>query len=326
MALVYMASSGIAVTTGADTFYQIKTFLKARGWTVPASSDGLTYNSSGDQITSAASGAAGMDNNSAWERLRDPAGVREHVFQRGTNNKNWRWKYSRASKFTGGSPNATTAPTAADQGHVQGADTPTFVTCLPTDGTYKLYGAADNAAPYGFCFLGIASGLTNLNFLLVYDPLASLPDSTDADPYVVGMTSATSNVTVYGTGGQLLKSNGMFKGWLDVGGGSAAFVGVGQASLGITDTGGSGRNLAPGGDGTSHGGTYNAQGKTVILPTFYIRPSTDTVPIGTKGISYWFRHSMGPIGIGSTGVVNGSRDWIGIGTGILFRWDGSVLA
>lgn len=328
MALVYMASSGIAVTTGADTFYQIKTFLKARGWTVPASSDGLTYNASGDQITSAASGAGGMDNNSAWFRLQDPAGVRERLFQRGTNNKNWRDKYSRASKFTGGSPGATTAPTAADQGHVQGADTPTFVTCLPTDGTYKLYGAADNAAPYGFCFLGLSSGLTALNFFLCYDPLASLPDASDLDPYVVGMNSATSNLTNIGAGTHFFSSStgSGFSSWLDVGGGSAAFVKVGLPVHSIFDTGGSARNVTPGGDGTSHAGTYNGQGKYLILPAYYDRPSTNTVPVGTKGVSYWWRLATGPIAVGDTGVVGTSKDWVGVGTGLLFRWNGTTIS
>ena len=64
MAFVFDVNESPA--TYAVAMFQFKTLMKTAGWTVPRSSDGLTFNSSGDQITSGSSGANGMNNNNAW--------------------------------------------------------------------------------------------------------------------------------------------------------------------------------------------------------------------------------------------------------------------
>ena len=133
--------------------YTFKELLKTAGWTVPSSSDGTTYNSSGDQITSGASGAGGLANNSAWFRLRDPGGVKEITIQRGTLNTYYRIKYSFLAKFSGGSPSATQTPSATDEFLMLGTGTdaaPGYTATLGTDGTYRYNVATDNASPYGF--------------------------------------------------------------------------------------------------------------------------------------------------------------------------------
>ena len=59
--------------TAAVAIYNLKTTFKAAGWTVPRSSDGTTYNNSGDQISAGTSGAGGMDNARAWFVIQEPA-------------------------------------------------------------------------------------------------------------------------------------------------------------------------------------------------------------------------------------------------------------
>lgn len=101
----------------AECMYQLKELLKTAGWTVQSSSDGTTYNASGDQITSGGSGAGGMANTNAWFRIRSPAGASnpEFTVQRGTGNTAWRVKFSQSNAFTGGSPGATQTPSATNE-------------------------------------------------------------------------------------------------------------------------------------------------------------------------------------------------------------------
>lgn len=109
---------------GDEAMFDLKELLKSVGWTVQSSSDGTTYNASGDQITHFGSGAGGYGNVSAWFRIQDPGALREYVFQRGSDGRYLKWMYSAAAKFTGGSPNATTPPTATDeQGLARGLTT-----------------------------------------------------------------------------------------------------------------------------------------------------------------------------------------------------------
>ncbi len=62
-------------STGSAAIFAFKELLVDAGWTVLPSSDGTTYNASGDQITTGSSGAGGMANNSAWFRIESPAGA-----------------------------------------------------------------------------------------------------------------------------------------------------------------------------------------------------------------------------------------------------------
>ena len=183
--------------TGAQAMYELKGLLKLAGWSVLSSSDGTTYNAAGDQISNGGAGANGMANNSAWFRIRSPAGAGavSFTFQRGTTNQAWRIKRSRTAGFTGGSPGATQTPSATDEGIMTGGGTdaaPTYVNLQTTDGTYRWNAGADNAAPYGW-WAGsfLVGGGVPLTFLC-HDPLTGT-EATDADQAVFWMAISGQN-------------------------------------------------------------------------------------------------------------------------------------
>jgi len=127
--------------TGAEAVYRLKQTLVNASWSVKASSDGTTYNSTGDQITGTTSLAA----TNAWFRIQDPGTRREFVFQRTTNNTLWRIKFSESSKFTGGTPGVTQVPSATDEGVIFGSGTdasPTGAALFNTDATYRCHAIA----------------------------------------------------------------------------------------------------------------------------------------------------------------------------------------
>lgn len=184
MAFVFNKSTP---ATGAVAVYELKGLLKTAGWTVLSSSDGTTYNAAGDQITTGASGAGGMANNSAWFRIQSPvgAGGQQFIFQRGTVNTGWKIKRSRTSGFTGGSPSATQVPSATDEVTILGGGTdasPTFATWFGIDGLYRWNVGADNASPYGFWAGSFPTGGGNPAAFLCVDPLFSTNPS-DADQF-----------------------------------------------------------------------------------------------------------------------------------------------
>jgi hypothetical protein len=156
--------------TNALGVFNFKTLLKAHGYTVPASSDGTTYNASGDQITTGAAGAGGMDNNGAWFRLRSANGLVEFTVQRGTGGSpsNYRIKVARAP-FTAGSPAATVTPQTAnptlDEVILLGGGTdaaPSFSTLIGAVGTTRIKAMVDDANG-DFYYAGMPTGGGNAN-------------------------------------------------------------------------------------------------------------------------------------------------------------------
>lgn len=183
-------------STGAITFYELKTLLKLAGWTTLSSSDGTTYNSSGDQITSGASGANGWNNTRAWARVQAPDGYQEYTFQRTTSSIAWRIKYSRAGHFTGGAPAATVTPSAADEVVLMGSGSdaaPTGISFLANDATYRWNAAASNTYPYTFWASGYPLGggsqsvFIGLEFLTATEP-------SDAHVYLAIAGTASAGV------------------------------------------------------------------------------------------------------------------------------------
>lgn len=171
--------------TGSVAMYDLKEMLKAAGWTVESSSDGTTYNASGDQITGGGSGANGMANTNAWFRISNPDGV-EYVIQRGTSNRMWRIKASAVATFTGGSPGATQVPSATDEGVMLGSGTdasPTFELLFNTDASYRHKGGADNASPYGFWSAAFPTGGGATNHFFGHEPLTGV-EPTDGSPFI----------------------------------------------------------------------------------------------------------------------------------------------
>lgn len=190
-----------SVTTPASSEAAMRTLITtalAAGWTVRASSDGTTYNASGNQISSD-SGANSLANAAAWVRLRAPTGTRELVFQRGSNSTQWRALYS-VSGFSGGSPGATEVPTSADQKLLIGGGTagsPSYATLFGTDGAYRWLLSFDDAAPYECWGAALTIGsLAATTAIVCLGMEAGSYDSGDADPYA--LAAQGSSVLVQG--------------------------------------------------------------------------------------------------------------------------------
>src|SRR4051812_43941394 len=75
--------------------------LVSAGWTYKGSGDALSaFSTTGKVFTNTGSGALGWNNNGAWARIQDPAGVREFIFQHDAAGK-IRFRYSPSAKFVG---------------------------------------------------------------------------------------------------------------------------------------------------------------------------------------------------------------------------------
>lgn len=164
--------------TGDAALRRLKTQLVAAGWTVAASGDGRSaYEAAGDAIT-ADSGANSLDASGAWMRLRMGGATRELLFVRGSSSTTWTVRYS-AAGFSGGSPSATTAPTATDQQTLISA-----AQLLPTDGGYRWLVCAEDAAPYHMWAGAIPTAGGAARTLIGLWPMrtGSYP-TADTDPY-----------------------------------------------------------------------------------------------------------------------------------------------
>lgn len=193
------AASVSTPASGAAAMRALIVAALAAGWTVPSSSDGTTYNSSGNQIT-ADSGANSLANAGAWVRLRQPGGGRELVFQRGSDNTQWRALYSKAG-FSGGSPGATRVPTATEQQLLIGGGSdasPSYATLFDTDGNYRWLVSLDDASPYTFWAVALTVGsLAATTAIALLGLETGSYDTSDTDPYVVLATG--SSVLVHDT-------------------------------------------------------------------------------------------------------------------------------
>jgi hypothetical protein len=191
--------------TGSIASYLILSNFLTAGWVVKSSSDGTTYNSSGNQITSGASGANGLGNNFAWFRIQDPGGGREFIMQRNGSGLSYQWaiKYSLSAHFTGGSPSATQVPTATDEvaifGNITGA-TQTYATLWSsTDATYNLHMAmGDSSVHYAFWVAGLSFASSNSSTVGAWfmDYVTSA-DAGDLDPtvhYALNTTNSFRNI------------------------------------------------------------------------------------------------------------------------------------
>jgi hypothetical protein len=133
MTHVFSRQTGIYGFGGANQpncdmlFFNLKTFLKANGWSVAQSCDGTTVNSAGtDVITSAGSGAGGMNNSNSWFVLQAPlfAGrTRQFCFHKSANSNIGNYcrmityslqGYSTTTGYGGSAISATNPPIAFD--------------------------------------------------------------------------------------------------------------------------------------------------------------------------------------------------------------------
>lgn len=200
MALVHNVN--VAAVSGDQMVYLLLTTLLSAGWIVSRSSDGTTYNSSGNQLTGSGSGAGGLGNSSAWFVVREPGGVREFCIQRGTVNTSFRIKYSASAKFIGGSPSATRVPSATDEQVLLGAGSdaaPTYIAHFVASPTGRFHVVAENAAingVYPFWYAQINASIITQTFF-IFDALKDgTTETADADPcYIANNAAAGASST-----------------------------------------------------------------------------------------------------------------------------------
>jgi hypothetical protein len=279
----------LSPTTGAVLVYSVQQALKQCGWTVVQWSDGTTLTTSSAGWSSGAAGAGNAANNSAWLRMTDPAGVREFVVQRSTTNLLWRMKWSHSAKFSGGTPNATTPPTATDQQHVAGTDVPAFLAWLPTENTYRAHIVCDADPPYSFAVIVLPNGGGVARSLWYLNMASGSYPSADVAPYVVDMRSGD---TVVGSlDGVTANTDGLGAGWHKKGLVGEAWVQYAAQSL--TDNS---QAAAPGGYGAN---PYS--GDDQIFPIPVGRRSS----LGNGGWKGWLPTAL----LGWTGSARADGDY-----------------
>lgn len=306
--------------------------LVSAGWTYKASGDGLAaYSATGKVFTGTGAVAGGWNNNKAWARLADPGGGREFVIQHNAG-AGLRLKYSASAKFVGGSPSATTPPSATDERVMQGGGTdaaPSFCANffsgnVATSGT-RFQGAALATAPYGFWFFGAntPSG-TATNAVIMMDPVLGVAE--DPDPVVWYCCRSAGNVAYMtntgGYGGSNSPPGGNnFGTWAHMDVAKSQFVYVDAMAY-----------LQGGGEGGNISTTVNVvrgtafavnpfNGKDDILPIMYANPAIGggPTPYGLKGWSTLVRYT----GIRRNTILDtlNSKQWICAGNCWL-PWDG----
>lgn len=302
-------------TTGSIFLYTWKTGLKLSGWTVPRSSDGTTYNTSGDQITSGSSGTNGLANNRAWFVLRSPSidgYQRELCIQRSTaSNAQWRIKYSFSSGFTGGSPSATQVPSATDEQIILGAGTdasPTFTSILGTDNTYRgIIIIGDSSENYVNYWTSIPSGTISPAGTFIFEIIEQYSKAPqDIERILIGC-----NTTLLNANNLSNESVGLYT-WYKKNLSGESFVLTPMLSL------------FAGGFFYSGLGSYPINNKEIYLPNIYGRRTALGGNTGIKGIGKYIKTSTNNLSSTSTYDYLSTRDIIKLGS-YIFPWDGSVI-
>ncbi len=290
---------------GAEAIYNLLVRLLAAGWTVLSSSDGTTYNSSGNQLSSGSSGAGGLNNTSAWVRVQSPygAGGTQWIFQRRADAATWTIQRSRAG-FSGGTPDATTLPTASDT--ITLVNNAAFFESSP--GRWNV--CCDNAAPYGWHAFEFATGGGNPRTLLMHDPLAAGSyNAADADPVVsVARYTTGTFTTEWAAQGNSNAQKRVRRGLSSERTDAVGYWTYGDVNLG---------QVVPPGTGP---GTDPYDSSEDVLPT----------AVGKRGASGGYcgfstLHRWSTIGrtTGDTLQV-GSEYWICVGASSWLRWDSST--
>lgn len=328
--MTYSFNTNQTPATCAVAIFNLKTLLKSVGWTVPRSSDGTTYNSSGDQISSGGSGANGMDNASAWFVIQSPGATpRQLCLQRwstvgaGTSYA-WRIKYSKSAGFTGGSPGATRVPSAADEQLLLGAGTdasPTFNSLFgtATDGGFRHNLLADNADGYSFASFAWTNTAALPTHGFLFDPLTECAsgDTYGLALYVNGTIASSANGGVAGAGcfqcESVFRNYGKMFGHKFDGTWSTTIVGCGL----MCSNSGTLRSMSP------YGLYTNGEGKDDVFKIPVIHLNTGTNFGDWRGFSTLLRWSSCARATGSTLSVSGSKDRV-ILCDISLPWDGST--
>lgn len=215
----------------AVVFFLKETLVEA-GWEVKESSDGSTYNASGDEWAST-SEVAGA---SSWLRIADPANRREILFKHKNvlNDDDWYVGYSSLDKFIGGSPDATTPPTATDEQALWGtlAGQVAVDMFASTTETHRIHVVAESTPTSGvypfWCFSHLQGANTGY-FFAGCDPMLpgsfsaestpSAPTTGDADPCVFVIDNGPAAAQMAS-----IRSYSQWKGWFRYNFGDQEFV------------------------------------------------------------------------------------------------------
>lgn len=311
--MAFIFSKNIGNFTAAGSLYALKELLKTAGWTVPSSSDGTTYNSTGDQITSSSTGTGGLNNSNAWIRIRMPTANnvnREFLFQRSSDSA-FTARYSYSAGFVGGSPSATVLPTATDSVTLSN-----FVINSLAN-TQRAQIGADNEAPYGFYIINystVSSGSSSAEGGgMLFEPIQSgTGPPLDPDPYVIYMAPA-GNSFENNLNDDTATSSSTAGGrcWFGKGTAGEVFTGIAACSLVASTT------MFPGAGGVN---PYSLQMETA--PMLWARVG-DTVTIGIKGFGSIMKWNGVSRGAGDTLSISTTRDRICYHD-TNFPWDGTV--
>lgn len=185
--------------TLTNSIFIWKQFVVSAGWTVSSSSDGSTYNPSGDVITSPSNGAGGLANKGSWFILKQQNTARSFCVQRNTYNYDylWRIKYSVVG-FTSGNPGPQETPAAVngDQVYIlgNGSDAaPTFAAISLNNTTLQI-GADGYSNAFYFITYKTTANITYIGNVFIFDPILSNPIQ-DQDPYVIYFDTTLNSLT-----------------------------------------------------------------------------------------------------------------------------------
>lgn len=258
---------------------------------------------------------------------------RQLTLQRGSDNTQWRIKYSARAKFTGGTPSATQTPSATDEQIILGGGTdasPTFGTLLPVDASYRMQAAFYDTGGLipGFYLVTYPLGNPTPNACFLLDALQ--PGSYPTD--IVGFSLEQDPVVIYqATGTGTLDSETLSSevsgpvGWLNYGRTlppAQSFLRLPATFLAVYDSAGDAQAAIPVGLNQ----TVLADDIDVGRST-YVRRAALGGTTGEKGdASGWLWNAV----LGATsgqliGQSVGGRTqplcWISLGD-VLLRWDG----
>lgn len=320
--------------TGGRALWELKEFLVTQGWDVPRSGSGTggAYGNDPGTLPADVHSPGGpytgtLDLANAWFELRQPITAtprRSFMFQTSyTYSTIWAiWYSSDGTGFTGGTPNASTRSTAADEQAI--ANTGWTAQWLPNSDSYRIDILAGDASEGHGMFFGarIPDATSGYAAVLSLDVLGEA-DPADADPAVIGTNYLQYDVRFALNGSPLYYATspslntGVSMGWYQKGLGSPAFVPYPAVFLGGFE--GFGSNLVPvNADRLSQ----MTDGSYPDLPIWYWRGGpTFTTERGKKGRSTLYRASQLKLGIFRP---NSTLTRMSIGA-LSIPWDGTTI-
>lgn len=315
MALIYSVNN--FTTGGKNIMFRWKEFMKTAppngpGWSVSRSSNGTTFGA-GDNIASEATWG-----NSGWFVIRDPAGNREILVQRSTNDTDYYISYSIIAHFSGGG--ATTRPTAVDEQVIlaSGVNPTTWTTTRSA--VYHFM--ASSVDGYGFYIAGYGAGDLSANVgCLIMDEIE--PTSVNVDGYandavvfILGTASANNFTVTNLTSEATTTFSPRNITWMYYGHASQGWVTMPALVLTTPPTV---FQVVPG-VAVVDRSVSTSNLKHIVFPIPYARRSGLASPNGWKGISTYLRWIGSPVSTSSIITGQDSNKYLVINScGLL--WD-----